>query len=284
MTVTVAAAQTDPHLRDKDHNLGVIDMFTRQVAEQGARLVVFPECAVNGYRYDSAEAAVADAETVPGPATERLTALAGETGCYLAVGIVERDGDQLYNCASLVGPDGVIGKYRKTHLPFQAVDRFVAPGNMPFPVFDTTLGRIGLLICYDMRFPEPARVLALAGVQVIANLTALPEPGWPQPDFMLQTRAAENRVFVVCADRVGTETGCRFIGRSTIISPEGVKLAAADDRNEMAIVAEIDPAEADRKDLVYDPGVYEMHLLTDRRPELYGSLTAGAPQFVGDRP
>lgn len=281
MIVRVAAVQTDPQLRDKEHNLAVIEKFTRDVAARGAKLAVFPECAVNGYRYENLAEVAEDAETVPGPATDRLAALARETGCYLAVGIVERDGAQFYNCAALIGPDGLVGKYRKTHLPFQAVDRFVSPGDLPFPIYDTPFARIGLLICYDMRFPEPARVLTLAGAQVIANLTALPEPGWPQPDFMLQTRAAENRVFVVCADRVGTETGCRFIGRSAVISTEGVKLADADDSSETAIVATIDPAEADRKDLVFQPGVYEMHLLADRRSDLYGPLTAEAPEFAG---
>jgi predicted amidohydrolase len=196
---------------------------------------------------------------------------------------VEREAGVLYNSAALIGPGGLVGKYRKTHIPFQAVDRFVAPGDIPLSVFDTPLGRIGLLICYDLRFPEPARVLALAGVQIIANLTNLPPPGWPQPEFIFQARAAENRVWVVCADRVGEERGVRFIGRSAIVSPQGEKLAEADGVSEELLLADIVPAEADEKDLIIDPGVYEMHLLGDRRPDLYGALTGlRAPVRVGE--
>lgn len=280
-TVTVAAAQTDPKLGEKKSNLAAIESWVRKAATEQARLVVFPECALNGYRFDSRAEALADAEPVPGPATDRLTAVAAETGCYVALGLVEREGDRLYNCAALIGPDGLVGKYHKTHIPFQAVDRFVEPGAFASPVFDTPFGRVGMLICFDLRFPEPARVLALGGAQIIANLTTLPGPGWPQPEFMFQTRAAENRMWLVCADRVGVERGCQYIGRSAIINPEGEKIAAADDSSETLLVAGITPATADEKDLIIDPGVYEMHLLGARRPELYQPLTAGARSTVG---
>jgi 5-aminopentanamidase len=270
--VTVAAVQTDPRLRDVDGNLDRIVDWVRRAAAQGAQLVVFPECAVHGYRYESREEALEDAQPVPGPATARVQAVAAETGAHVAVGIVERDGDRLFNCAALVGPDGLVTKYRKTHIPFQAVDRFVEPGDIPLHVVDTPIGRIGMLICYDLRFPEPARVLTLAGVQVIANLTNLPPPGWVQPEFIFRTRAAENRVWLVCADRVGTERGVTFIGRSAIVAPSGVTLAEAGDAAEELLVQQIAPGEADEKDLIIDPGVYEMHLVGDRRAELYGAL------------
>ena len=270
--VTVAAVQTDPRLRDVDGNVDRIVDWVRRAAAQGAQLVVFPECAVHGYRYESREEALEDAQPVPGPATARIEAVAEETGTHVAVGIVERDGDRLFNCAALIGPDGLVTKYRKTHIPFQAVDRFVEPGDIPLHVVDTPIGRIGMLICYDLRFPEPARVLTLAGVQVIANLTNLPPPGWVQPEFIFRTRAAENRVWLVCADRVGTERGVTFIGRSAIVAPSGVTLAEAGDAAEELLVQQIAPGEADEKDLIIDPGVYEMHLVGDRRAELYGAL------------
>lgn len=274
-TVTVAAAQTDPILGAKQQNLLTIEKYVREAAARQAKLVVFPECALNGYRFDSHEEALRDAESVPGPATDRLAAVAAETECHVAVGLVEREGDRLYNCAALIGPKGLVGKYHKTHIPFQAVDRFVEPGAFASPVFDTPFGRVGMLICFDLRHPEPARVLALGGAQIIANLTTLPGPGWPQPAFMFQTRAAENRIWLVCADRVGVERGCRYIGRSAIIDPEGNKIAEADDSSESLLVADITPAKADEKDLIIDPGVYEMHLLGARRPELYQPLVAG---------
>ena len=281
-TVTVAAAQTDPRLGAKQQNLLAIEKYVRDAATRQAKLVVFPECALNGYRFESRTEALEDAEPVPGPATDRLAAVAAETGCYIAVGLVERGGDRLYNCAALIGPDGLVGKYHKTHLPFQAVDRFVEPGAFASPIFDTPIGRVGMLICFDLRHPEPARVLALGGAQIIANLTTLPGPGWPQPEFMFQTRAAENRIWLVCADRVGVERGCRYIGRSAIIDPEGNKIAEADDSSESLLVADIMPAKADEKDLIIDPGVYEMHLLGARRPELYQPLvSSGARPTVG---
>jgi predicted amidohydrolase len=274
--VTVAAVQTDPRLGDVAGNLDRIASWIRRAAKEGAGLVVFPECAVNGYRYDSREEALGDAQTVPGPATDLLEGVAAETGVHVAVGIVERDGDRLYNCAALIGPDGFVTKYRKTHIPFQAVDRFVTPGDIPLHVVETPIGRVGMLICYDLRFPEPARVLALSGVQIIANLTNLPPPGWVQPEFIFRARAAENRVWLVCADRVGTERGVEFIGRSAIVGPSGVTLAEASESAEEMLVQRIVPSEADEKDLVFDPGVYEMHLLSDRRADLYGVLTASA--------
>jgi predicted amidohydrolase len=274
--VTVAAVQTDPRLGDVAGNLDRIASWIRRAANEGAELVVFPECAVNGYRYDSREEALRDAQTVPGPATDVLEGVAAETGVHIAVGIVERDGERLYNCAALIGPDGLVTKYRKTHIPFQAVDRFVTPGDIPLHVVETPIGRVGMLICYDLRFPEPARVLALSGVQIIANLTNLPPPGWVQPEFIFRSRAAENRVWLVCADRVGTERGVEFIGRSAIVGPSGVTLAEASESAEEMLVQRIVPSEADEKDLVFDPGVYEMHLLSDRRADLYGALTASA--------
>jgi predicted amidohydrolase len=274
--VTVAAVQTDPRLGDVAGNLDRIASWIRRAANEGAELVVFPECAVNGYRYDSHQEALGDAQSVPGPATDLLERVAAETGVHVAVGIVERDGDRLYNCAALIGPDGLVTKYRKTHIPFQAVDRFVTPGDIPLHVMETPIGRVGMLICYDLRFPEPARVLALSGVQIIANLTNLPPPGWVQPEFIFRARAAENRVWLVCADRVGTERGVQFIGRSAIVGPTGVTLAEASGSAEEMLVQRIVPSEADTKDLVFDPGVYEMHLLSDRRADLYGALTASA--------
>lgn len=274
--VRVAAVQTNPGLRTLDANLDAIERWVRQAADDGARLVAFPECALNGYRYERLEDVRADAQPVPGPATDRLTAVAAELDVHIVLGMVERDGDRLFNASVLIGPGGVVAQYRKTHLPFQAVDRFVEPGDIPFEVVDTPLGRIGMLICFDLRFPEPARCLTLQGVQIIVNLTNLPPPGAPQPAHMFATRAAENRVWLVSASRVGEEGGVPYIGQSAIVSPEGAKLAEAGEHEEALVVADIVPAQADAKDLIIDPGVYEMHLFGARREDLYGRLTQPA--------
>lgn len=270
--VTVAVAQTDPKIRDREVNLATIERLTREAASNGARLILFPECALTGYGYVSADEAREDAETLPGPTTEHMTQVAAELDMHVVFGMVERVGDRIYNSAAVLGPQGLLGVYRKTHLPFEVLDRFATPGDLGLPVFDTPLGRIGVLICYDMRFPEPARVLALNGADIICHPTNLPHGGAPQPEFMYQTRAAENRVWVLSADRVGSERGVTFIGRSAIVDPAGKRLREAGVDSEELLIAEIEPASARNKDLVFEPGVYELHPFRDRRPDLYADL------------
>ncbi|MCC6419193.1 MAG: carbon-nitrogen hydrolase family protein [Gemmataceae bacterium] len=273
--ITVVAAQMAPRLRDKAANLDKIERWTRRAAANGARLIVFPECALSGYCYESLAEALEDAEPIPGPASTSVARLAAETGLYVVFGMVERAGDRIFNTAALIGPEGLVGIYRKTHLPWEAVDRFVTPGDLPFPVYDTAIGRIGMLICYDLRLPEPARIEALAGADIIVHPTNLPEGGRPQPDFMYPARASENHVWVVSADRVGEERGVLFIGRSAIVDPMGRRLAEGGEAGEELVAAEIEPAQAREKDLVIVPGVYELHLFRARRPELYGAILNG---------
>ena len=275
-SVKIAVGQTNPQMRDRAHNLAQIERMTREAAGKGARLIVFPECALTGYCYASREEAAEDAESIPGPATEHFARVAADTGAYITFGLVEKDGDQIYNAAAIVGPDGFVGKYRKNHLPYEVLDRFVTRGNLSFPVFETAIGRIGILICYDMRFPEPARILALSGADIILHPTNLPFGGAPQADFMYQARAAENRIWILSADRVGVERGVEFIGRSAIIHPNGTRLAEGSANNEELLIAEIEPAIAREKDLIFTPGIYELHTFSDRRPELYGALTRHA--------
>jgi predicted amidohydrolase len=244
---------------------------------------VFPECSLSGYCYTSLAEALMDAEPVPGPACERLARITAETGAYVVFGLIEREADRIFNTAALVGPEGFVGSYRKTHLPHHVVDNLVAPGDRWFPVFETAVGRIGILICYDLRLPEPARIMALAGADILVHPTNLPPAGHPQPDHMYRTRAAENSVWVVSADRVGTERGVRFIGRSAIVSPSGETVAEANDHAEELLVAEIEPALAREKDRVMTPRIYELHLFRDRRPELYGALADQKPAHDGER-
>jgi predicted amidohydrolase len=129
-----------------------------------------------------------------------------------------------------------------------------------------------LLICYDLRFPEPARVLALGGAQVILLSTAWPQAASLYPDFVVSTRAAENHLYLVAANRVGEERGTTYLGRSIIADPDGRVLAEADRTEETLIYAEIDPSDSDAKQRVFRPGEYELDLFNDRRPELYSSL------------
>jgi predicted amidohydrolase len=132
---------------------------------------------------------------------------------------------------------------------------------------------VALLICYDLRFPEPVRVHALQGAQVVALSTAWPAAATLYPEFMARSRAAENRIFLIAANRVGEERGTRYLGRSVIVAPDGALLAEASPQAEDLLLADIDPADSDVKRLIFDPGEYELDLFGDRRPELYRPLS-----------
>ena len=210
------------------------------------------------------------AEEIPGPTTEAFERECARLGVHAITGLLERDGDTLYNAAILVGPDGLIGSYRKTHLPFLGVDRFVTPGD-EFKVFDTALGRIGLIICYDLRFPEVTRTLALHGADMVALPTNFPMAAKLQCDVIAPARAAENRIYLLVANRVGKERWGEFCGWSQIVDPYGTRLAEAGETEEALLVADVELEKARDKDYVV-PGEYELYLFGHRRPELYGAL------------
>jgi len=269
----VAGIQCDPRIARPDLNLEMIAEWAALAREAGAALAIFPECAVTGYCFDSVEEAMEVAEPVPGPSTAALAAIANRLNLHLVVGMLERAGEQLYNVAAMVGPGGLIGSYRKIHLPFLGVDRFTAHGRDGFQVYDTSLARIGVNICYDCSFPESARVMMLGGADLIALPTNWPESGGCAiPDFVVPTRAIENKVYYAAVNRVGEERGVRFIGRSSIVNPYGKALATADDAEQM-LLAEINPAESRDKHIVRVPGEHEIHRLNDRQPDQYGLLT-----------
>lgn len=270
--VQVAVAQIDPHIADTPYNLDLIERYLRDAAGAGARLVVFPECAVSGYVYGSLDEARDVAEPVPGRVSDRMVSLAQALDVYSVVGMLERVGKAVYNSAILVGPIGIEAIYRKTHLLCLGVDRFTSPGTIPFAVHQLPFAAVGILICYDLRFPEPARLLALQGAQIIVLPTNWPQSSVIQPDVFTRSRAAENRVFVVAADRVGTERGTRFLGRSQVVAPDGAVLTEGSPVEPQLLLADIDPAWADVKNVVVRPGEHEMDALADRRPDLYGDL------------
>jgi len=231
---------------------------------------VLPECAIPGYMFESAEEALPYAEEIPGPSTEALAAACGRIGAHVVCGLIERDGDRLHNAAVLLGPDGLLGAYRKTHLPFLGVDRFVVPGD-ELPVWDTPLGRIGIEICYDLRFPEVTRTLALGGADIVCHPTNFPTAAQVQTELITVARAAENRIFLLTANRCGRERWAEFCGRSQIVDPYGKRLAETGVAGEALLVADVELELARDKDYVI-PGEYELYLFGHRRPELYGAL------------
>ncbi len=277
-SITVAVVQMDPKLARPDHNRARLRELLVEAIAHGAQLTVFPECATTGYGFGDLEGAGAVAEPVPGPTTEILTEVCrrhrmDEGGPYVVVGLLERTPDpaMVYNSAVLVGPEGLIGCYRKAHLPLLGVDRFTTPGDTGFRVWETEIGRIGIIICYDLRFPEAMRVLGLSGADIIALPTNWPDGSQNAPQFVTRTRALENRVFVLACNRCGEESGFWFFGHSQITDPRGTVLAEAE-ADETICYADIDPAQARQKRIVLRPGEFELDTFGDRRPDLYGRI------------
>ncbi len=268
----VAAVQMDITIKENARNLAKIAEHFETAARAGARLVIFPECALSGYCYTSREEALPFSETVPGPSTEKLAALAAKLDCTAVVGLLERAGDVIYNAAAVITPQGVLGTHRKVHLLCLGIDRFDAPGDKPFPVFETPHAKVGINICFDCSFPESGRVVKLQGAQVLAIPT-----NWPLTSDTYQhtppVRATENHIHVIAADRVGEERGFRFAGHSQIVNFEGRVLAEAGGTEETIIYGELDIAAADRNRVVRVPGEYEFDRMAARRPEMYRPIT-----------
>lgn len=268
----VAAVQMDITILAREQNLERILRRLEEAAGAGAKLAVFPECALNGYCYVSREEALPEAEEVPGPSTERIHAAARALGCTVVVGLLERVGDQIFNSAAVITPQGILGTYRKLHLPCLGIDWHTELGDKPFPVFATPQASLGVSICYDCSFPEPGRILKLKGAQILVIPT-----NWPLGSDTWQhtppVRAVENHMHVIACDRVGEERGFRFAGHSQIVDCNGTKLAEAGETEETILYAEIDPAAADQNRVIRQAGKWEFDRIANRRPEMYTALT-----------
>jgi predicted amidohydrolase len=264
----------DVALGEKEKNLNKIITATEAAALDGAKLVAFPECAVTGYCFESREEAIPFAEPIPGPTTERMAEVCRRFDVAVVVGLLERDGDRLFNACVLIGSKGIASSYRKVHLPYLGVDRFTNPGDRGFGVTDLGNLRVGMNICYDCAFPESARVMALESADVIVLPTNWPPGAECTADFVINTRALENKVYYVAVNRVGTERGFPFIGKSKICDTNGNTLAVAEHTRETTLFAEIDVAEARKKRIVRVPGKHIIDRFADRRPEMYGRILA----------
>jgi len=281
----IAAVQMDVQIADVDANLDAMESRLREAASNGAKLVVLPECAVTGYCFDSLEEVRPFVQSIPGPATDRITALCADLQLFAVFGMLEAAGDHVFNAAVLTGPQGVIGSYRKVHLPYLGVDRFVSYGDRPFAVYDTGDLRIGMNICYDSAFPESSRCLALAGADLVALPTNWPPGAECVAGHVLNTRAMENGIYFVAANRVGEERGFRFIGLSRICGPDGSTLATAEADEETILYADIDPERSRLKRVVRSPGTHAIDRLADRRPEMYEAIIQPhSLERPGDRP
>lgn len=257
--------QFDPVFGDVQRNLDAICARLQQVE---ADLMVLPELCSSGYQFISEDEVIDQAEPVPdGPTTQRLMLLAKERRMVLVAGLPERKGTRVYNSAVVVGPAGLIGCYRKTHL-FYEETQFFSPGDTGFHVWDIGPAKIGVMICFDWLYPESARTLALKGADIICHPSNLVLPHCP--DAMV-TRSLENRVFNITANRIGTEARggkkpLTYIGQSEIVNPSGTILHRAPSDREDLHVTEIDPGMGRDKMLNTHNDLFR-----DRRPDAYTS-------------
>ena len=268
----ISGIQTDVTLGEPQVNLEHMAVCIGDEVSRGSRLIVFPECFVTGYCFDSLNEAMAFAEPLDGPAVSFATKVCEENDCYTVFGLLEADEGRLFNTAVLVGPGGLVGSYRKAHLPYLGVDRFTTPGDRPFEVFEADGVRIGMLICYDGGFPEAARVLAIHGADIVVLPTNWPPGAEYMSAYSSNSRAMENGIYFAAVNRVGTERGFQFIGRSRICDPVGATLDAADHTEFAVVRAELNPEMARQKRIVRVPGKHVIDRMADRRPELYGPL------------
>jgi predicted amidohydrolase len=273
--VRIAVAQLRIDEGDLEGNAARCGTAVAEAAASGADLLVLPECALTGYRYDTREDAHEAAIALDDPRLLHLAESAATSGVTIVVGFLERNGAVLHNCAAVLGADGAVHHVRKTHLPVLGADRFVSAGHRLGPVVDTPFGRLGVAVCYDLRFPEVCRVLALGGADVIAVPVNWSTDVAVMAEHVVATRAVENRVYVAVADRTGVADGVEHLGASQVVGPDGTRLTAALDPARVVAVATVavDLHAARTKATVFTPGAFEIDVFADRRPELYGSLS-----------
>jgi predicted amidohydrolase len=264
----VACQQLAPVLGDLDANRAMCRDAIVAAAEAGADVVVLPELITCGYMFASAAEAF-DAAVDP---DDELLREWGSLGPVVVGGFAERGvGGEVFNSAAVVDGSGVRAVYRKLHL-WDNEQTIFTPGASPPPVVDTTVGRIAVVICYDLEFPELTRTVALAGAQLLAvptNWPLFPRPaGEPRASEVViaMGTARMNRMAVACADRLGTERGQQWTGGTTIVGVDG--WVAAETHKSGLIVADLDLEAAIDKKLTDRADVFG-----DRRPELYGAVT-----------
>lgn len=270
---TVAAVQFDCQLGNPDVNLTAIRRLLNDACDRGANLVAFPELALTGYGFPNRDAVEPFAQTIPGPATEAIAEVCRLRNVCAIFGLIERDGPKRFNAAAIVGPKGLIGSYRKIHMPCVGVDRFLDPGDRPFAVHDLGGVKVGVGICFDSSFPESIRTLTLMGADVVVLPTNWADSAFRNATLVSRVRAMENHIYYVAVNRVGTETGYHYIGQSSICSFTGDFLAFADTDRDAIITALIDPKAARDKKVVVCAGEYEIDRVNWRRPEMYECLT-----------
>ncbi|QXI54495.1 nitrilase family protein [Pseudomonas alvandae] len=277
--VRVAVVQFDPQvgINNRETNLLRSLALAQEAVEGGANLVVLPELSNAGYFFSSRQDAFEHAESVPdGRSVQAWIDFARQQQVFLVAGLAEREGMRLFNTGVLVGPDGFIGKYRKAHL-WNLEKLWFTPGDVGFPVFETSIGRIGLLICWDIWFPEVPRILSQQGADIICSLNNwvwTPPPlfddaGKCMASYLTMTAAHVNNVFIAAASRIGEERGARYLGCSLIAGTNGWPIGAVASADQQEILfADIDLTSS-RSAAIWN-NLNDLH--RDRRADLYDQM------------
>jgi len=266
--IKLALAQISSKRENKKENIKKIEEITLKAKEQGADLVIFPELSLTGYVVRDQMYELA--ETIPGPSTRRIEELAKTTGMHIIFGmpeLSEKTKATMFNTSVFVGPQGLIGKYRKMYLPTHSVfeeKRHFRPGYQT-AAFETSIGKIGLCICYDLFFPEVTRLTRLHGSQLIVCISASPAVRRGYFEILTAARALENTAFLAYVNLVGVEDGLQFWGGSRLVSPTGDVLAKAKYDEEDFVICEVN-FEDIRSAETFIP------TLKDLRPELFDEL------------
>jgi predicted amidohydrolase len=273
--IRLALCQISSKREDKEANLQKIENLTLKAKQQGADLAIFPEMSLTGY-------VVLDqvyelSESVPGPSVARVEALTKKTGMHVVFGmpeLSEKSKGTIYNTAVLVGPKGLIGKYRKMYLPTHSVfeeKRYFRTGYEP-AAFQTEIGNIGLTICYDVFFPEVFRLARLKGAQLIVCISASPAVRRGYFEILTAARALENTAFLAYVNLTGVEDGLQFWGGSRLIYPTGDVAVKAKYDLEDFVLCDVDFGDL-RAAETFIP------TLRDLRSELYDKLKSYSEQF-----
>lgn len=255
--------QFAPVFCDPEKNLEKLHTMLEKAPE--ADLLVLPELCNSGYNFQSRAQAMEYSEEVgESKFINFLHDYCRRKSTWVASGFNERHKDTLYNSSVLVGPDGLAGKYQKIHLFLNEKDIF-APGNAGLPVFSTPFGKIGMLVCFDWIFPEVWRILALKGADIICHCSNLVLPGFAQRS--VPVHALLNHVYVITANRTGTEDQLTFTGMSTISDPKGNVVYQSSPDAEESRVFDFDLDLARNKQMTARNNLFE-----DRRPEIYKEI------------
>lgn len=269
----VACNQFSPKLYSVKDNLKHIIQAIHQASKRNAELVVFPECSLTGYMLSDANNFNRFKPEEIDSALLEISKLSCKLGISVIIGSLEYIDGKWVNSCSLIDSSGMSHKQIKNHLPNIGADRFVQAGTVPYRIFNIGDIKVGIIICYDARFPEVTRSLALEGADIIVHPTNLPISSEPILDTILPARAIENRVYIVSSNRTGVENGVEFIGGSRILDVNGQVLSAAGKSEDALIYAELSPAKSRNKTIDFSKvsekncGVSDIFL--DRRKDIY---------------